>query len=148
VHPVAAAAARHVRAGRRDTIGGGLEHAAQLALGGPRSSPHLDLDLDPICGGRVRDEDDEPTLELAHAGAPRGEALDPQGLDLLRGLHFIETRCAATCPDSTITEITFVCVPFFRVIRCWPGLTLRWTTGDGPRDLPWSCTSSQYGLHT
>jgi hypothetical protein len=55
-----------------------------------------------------------------------------------RGLrrYFIDTRCAVTWPDTTMTEITFVSEPRFSVILCCPGFTDTCTTGDGPSDRP------------
>src|SRR5262249_13135661 len=123
VHPVAAAAARHVGAGRYDAIERRRDHPEQPALRG--HEPEGDLALDHIRRGSGRREPHEPAVELADASAPCGEALDPQGGDLALLPHFvIVTRCAATWPASTVTEITLVCVPLFRVSRCWPGLTL------------------------
>ena len=47
-----------------------------------------------------------------------------------------------------MTEMVLVIVPFFKVMRCEPGLAGTCTTGDGPSDRPLSSTLSQKGLHT
>jgi hypothetical protein len=151
VHEIAPTARFDVGAGRSDPRGAGLDHAQHAARSRLRAG--VDLDLDHVPGRRALHEHHLAARPPRDARAAGGEALDPQLFArsrLRRGpsppTQFIFTFWEATCPLTTFMLTTLLILPFFRTTRWEPGVTCCRTTGAGPSDLPWSTTSSQYGV--